>query len=235
MRLFLNCVVTITYSAFHNILVSCPAFIKKLKPYTRKEITFIPQWEPEMKQLPQRPPDGKRIFTFAGNVGSVQNLEKVIQAFGNLKNENAELRIVGGGVFLERIKKLVEDSNYQNIVLTGRRPREEMEHYFSESDIMIISLTEKFDLTIPAKFQAYIATGRPIYGIIRGDTAQLIEQHCLGITADPADINSIADGFKKMCSVSNQQLHDWGNQAILLSQKMFDRESIIRRIESFLA
>lgn len=38
----------------------------------------------------------------------------------------------------------------ENVILTGRRPRQEMEHFFSQSDVMIISLTEKFALTIPA-------------------------------------------------------------------------------------
>ena len=199
MRFFLNSVVRIIYSAFQTILVSCPAFIEKLQPYTRKEISFVPQWTNGIKELPPRQHDGKRIFTFTGNVGSVQNLEKVIQAFGCLKEEKAELWIVGGGVYLDRIRKIVETSQYKNIYLTGRRPRAEMENYFSKSDIMIISLTEKFDLTIPAKFQSYIAAGRPVFGIIRGDTAKLIEENDIGITADPANIELIANGFKKIC------------------------------------
>ena len=234
MRLFLNGVVRIIYSAFQTILVSCPAFIKKLQPYTRKEISFVPQWTTEMKELPARKPDGKRIFTFAGNVGSVQNLEKVVKAFGSLKTTNAELWIVGGGVYLERITKIVEEQKYNNVIVTGRRPRQEMEHYFSNSDVMLISLTEKFDLTIPAKFQAYIAAGRPIFGIIRGDTAKMIEEYDLGLVADPADTSSIANGFMKMCSASNQQLIHWGKQAITLSRKMFSREQTINTIEMLL-
>ena len=110
MRTFLNAVVRAIYYAFQTILVSCPAFIDKLKPYTRKDTIFVPQWTTEMKELQPRPLDGRRIFTFAGNIGSVQNLEKVVQAFGNLNKKNAELRIVGGGVFFDRIKRTVEQS-----------------------------------------------------------------------------------------------------------------------------
>ncbi len=235
MRSFLNAVVRIIYLAFQTILVSCPAFIDKLRPFTKREITFVPQWTTGIKELPPRKPDGKRIFTFAGNVGSVQNLEKVIQAFGSLKKDDAELWIVGGGVYLERIKKMVETSKYKNIFLTGRRPRQEMESFFSKSDVMIISLTERFDLTIPAKFQAYIAAGRPIFGIIRGDTAKMIEEYDLGTTADPADFNAIVNGFMNMCVASNQQLNRWGNQAVNLSRRMFDREWIIHTIEKKIA
>lgn len=235
MHLFLNAIVRIIYSAFRTILVSCPAFIDKLRPYTKKEITFVPQWATGIKELPPRKPDGKRIFTFAGNVGSVQNLEKVIKAFGDLQEEKAELWIVGGGVYYERIKRMVEISKYKNVFLTGRRPRQEMERYFSKSDIMIISLTEQFDLTIPAKFQAYIAAGRPIFGIIRGDAAKIIENNHLGITADPADIRSIISGFKRLCNESNQQFVLWSKQAIALSRSQFDRKEIINTIAKELA
>jgi len=230
MRTFLGFVVRTIYYAFQRILVSCPAFIDKLKPYTRKEVVFVPQWTTGMKELPPRPPDGKRIFTFAGNIGSVQNLEKVVQAFGSLKTNDAELWFVGGGVYLERIKKIVEEHQYINIFITGRRPRQEMEHFFSNSDVMIISLTEKFDLTIPAKFQAYIAAGRPIFGIIRGDTAKMIEEYDLGITADPADINSIVNGFERLCAVSDQQMSQWRKHAVSLSQEKFNRTNIINSI-----
>lgn len=235
MRTFLNFVVRTIYCAFQRILVSCPAFIDKLKPYTRKEVVFVPQWTTEMKELPPRSPDGKRVFTFAGNIGSVQNLEKVVQAFGSLKTNDAELWLVGGGVYLERIKKIVEEHQYNNIIITGRRPRQEMEHFFSNSDVMIISLTEKFDLTIPAKFQAYIAAGRPVFGIIRGDTAKMIEEYDLGMTADPADIDSIVIGFERLCAVSDQQMSQWRKHAVSLSQEKFNRTNIINTISEAIA
>ena len=133
---------------------------------------------------------------------------------------------------MERLKKEVEESDYKNVFLTGRRPRQEMELFFSKSDIMIISLTEKFDLTIPAKFQAYIAAGRPLFGIIRGDTAKMIEEYDLGATADPADNDSIINGFEKMIAASDQQLYNWGKHAIALSQMQFNRAKTIHVLEN---
>ena len=235
MRSFLNAVVKLIYSAFQTILVSCPAYIEKMQPYTRKEITFIPQWAQGIKELPPKELEGKRIFTFAGNVGSVQNLERVVEAFGALKTKDAELRIVGGGVYLERIKRMIEDNNYKNIVLTGRRPRLEMEDFFMQSDIMIISLKEQLDFTIPAKFQAYIAAGRPIFGVIRGDTAKMIEKYKLGLTANPGDVKAISKGFERLCTISDQQLNEWRNHALSLSWTQFNRETIINRMEEKLA
>lgn len=206
MRLFLNLVVRSIYAAFRTITVSCPGFVGKLKPYTRKEVAFLPQWTTHDTPLPPRRADGKKIFTFAGNIGSVQNLDKVIDAFGKRNRADAELRIVGGGIYLDRLQKQAVDNGFRNIVFTGRRPCEEMPEHFAESDVLIISLKPEFDLTIPAKFQAYIAAGRPILGLVRGDTADLIRQHDLGLVADPADEAAIGRAFDAMCEAPAAQI-----------------------------
>lgn len=232
MRAFLNTLVWLIYTAFRKISVSSPGFIERMRPYTRKEIRYIPQWATGIRDLPPREPDGKRVFMFAGNVGSVQNLDNLILAFGKAKCENAELWVVGGGVYLERIKKLAEEMKCTNIVFTGQRPRSEMAHYFSNSDIMIISLIESFDLTLPAKLQAYTAAGRPIFGVVRGDAADMINEYRLGMTADPADPDSIVRGFEELCKVPDAQLQEWGKNASALSRSQFDRLARIAELEA---
>ena len=234
MRLFLNLVVRSIYTAFRTITVSCPGFVGKLKPYTRKKVVFLPQWTTHDTPLPPRRADGKKIFTFAGNIGSVQNLDKVIDAFGKRNRADAELRIVGGGIYLDRLQKQAVDNGFRNIVFTGRRPSEEMPEYFAESDVLIISLKPEFDLTIPAKFQAYIAAGRPILGLVRGDTADLIRQHDLGLVADPADEAAIGRAFDAMCEAPAARFADWREHALALSRDEFSREKTIRNMTNLL-
>ena len=234
MRMFLNTLVWLIYTAFRKISVSSPAFIERMRPYTRKEIQYIPQWTTGIRELPPREPDGKRIFTFAGNVGSVQNLDKLVEAFGKAKCGNAELWIVGDGVYLERIKKIAEEMKITNITFTGQRPRSEMEHYFFNSDVLIISLIESFDLTMPAKFQAYTAAGRPVYGVLRGDAADMIREYRLGMTADPADMDSIIRGFEELCKIPETQLREWGKNASALSRSQFNRSERIEQLDSLL-
>ena len=172
------------------------------------------------------------IFTFAGNIGSVQNLDVLIRAFSNLPNDyECELRIIGGGVFLDKITKLVEEKQEKRIRIFGRKPRSEMSRWFEESDVLVISLTPQFDLTIPAKFQAYLAAGRPILASIRGDTAQLVEKYSLGYSADPADQQSITLAFEKFYNSPQEQFTFWRENAIHLSKEMFNREKIVQTIE----
>jgi glycosyltransferase involved in cell wall biosynthesis len=175
----------------------------------------------------------KRIFTFAGNLGAVQNLEMLVDVFGKLNPEYAELHLVGGGINLEPLREQVKANNYQNIYLPGRQPQSEMPKLFANSDVLIISLTEAFAMTLPAKFQAYIAAGKPLLGIIGGDTAHLIRQHELGIACDPTP-DAIRTAFETLFSTSEADLQKWGRNAKRLSDKSFKRSRIIKQMDTLL-
>ncbi len=234
MRFFLISVVRTIYLAYAEISVSCPGFIERLKSHTGKKVHYFPQWTNHAEALPAKPRGGKLTFTFAGNIGSVQNLELVVRAFGELRRSDAELVIVGGGIYLERLQRLVAENHYRNIILPGRKPQTEMPKYFAEADVLIISLKPEFDLTVPAKFQAYIAAGRPVLGLVRGDTAALIAKHDLGMTADPADEAAIRAVFIAMCDSPAKNFVRWRENALSLSQKEFNRETIIEKMTAAL-
>jgi len=234
MRLFLAAVVRTIYLAYAEISVSSPGFCSRLKPYTGKKIRYFPQWMARPEVLPAKPRSGKLTFTFAGNIGSVQNLELVVRAFGELRRTDAELVIVGGGIYLERLQRMVAENQYANIILPGRKPQAEMPKYFAAADMLIISLKPEFDLTVPAKFQAYIASGRPVLGLVRGDTATLIEQHRLGMTADPGDEAAIRAVFTAACESPAEDFIRWRENALTLSQKEFNRETIIEQMTAAL-
>ena len=164
----------------------------------------------------------------------MQNLDKLIKAFSRIPADRATLRIVGDGVYFERLTKLVEKLKGSNIEFTGRRPRAEMPKYFSASDVLIISLKPEFDLTIPAKFQAYIASGRAIFGAVRGDTAELIRKNDIGLTADPGDVEDMVRSFQMFCDTPPETFLRWQRNALALSENEFCREKILKRMTEML-
>ena len=234
--LFLKIVVKGIYSAYNNIAVSCPGFVQLLRPYTKKKIYYIPQWATNGSQkTSKKEVKDKKIFTFAGNIGSVQNIDLLVEAFECLpKSVDAELRIIGDGIYYKKIKSMLEKSNNKNIVLVGKRPKDEMPKWFYESDVLIISLKPQFNLTIPAKFQAYLAAGRAIFGAISGDVAMMIDRYSLGYTADPSSRESITNTFIRFCNGSSAQFDLWQKNALYLSTTMFDRTKILLSIKDLL-
>ena len=231
-KLLLDSYVRLIYSCCSTIGISSPGFKERLRPYTGKEIHYFPQWTQQDISLPLKKPTGKMVFTFAGNIGSVQNLELVLEAFGSLQTDAAELRLVGGGVHLERLVQLVRKKQWRNIVFTGRLPRERMPEIFQESDVLLLSLKPEFSLTVPAKFQAYLAAGRPIFGIITGDTARMIQAYEFGIAVSP-ELASVRQGFLDFLLQKPERFKQWSQNAQELSQTLFKRENIIQQLNQY--
>ena len=180
--------------------------------------------------LPEKTSYGKSVFMFAGNMGVPQNLPNVIEGFIEAGLEDSELWIVGGGVMSEPLKE--KYGKYGQIRFCGRQPRNEMPKWFAQADALIISLTDKYCLTLPGKFQSYIKTGKPIMGILNGEARELIDEFKIGCTSGPDSIAEIAAAYVRMHSILNSdEGGKCGERAQDLSQKMFDRDALIRRLE----
>lgn len=234
-RILLDNFVRLIYLAYQTIAVSSPGSVRKLLHYTSKEVIHIPQWIINAEALPPRQTAGKMVFTFAGNIGSVQNLELLLEAFAGLDSNSASLQIVGGGIYLDKLQRMVAEKNIESVVFTGRQPQEKMRFFFQSSDVLIISLSSRFTSTVPAKFQAYIAAGRPLFGVIAGDTADLILKHKLGLVADPDSCSDISKGFTKFITLRNRgKFEEWRQNCLNLSAHSYNRENLITRMTELL-
>jgi hypothetical protein len=148
----------------HNITaiaISSKGFESKLEPYIKKDLkfTYAPNWadDLDMDMNPVILSKTQKVhFTFAGNIGKVQNLENIIDAFLLLSDEcqkKAQLNIVGDGSNLVNLKNISNDS--PNIIFHGKQKREDMAKFYKASDFLIVSLIDKpiFSVTVPAKTQ----------------------------------------------------------------------------------
>ena len=122
---FLDKFVKFMYHNIDNIALSSKGFESKLRSYTGSDLTFnyLPQWADDL-DMSLEPADlstGDKVqFTFAGNVGKMQNLENIINAFCLLPSEYQEkyqFNIIGDGSNLDNLK-LVANNN-PNIVFHG--------------------------------------------------------------------------------------------------------------------
>jgi len=225
----LNAFVRFIYGRCDRIAVSCRRYVKRIKELTGRDAEWIPQWEPASMDLPEKTPDGKTVFMFAGNMGVPQNLENVIAGFEKSQLKDSELWLVGGGVMFEPLKE--KFGMLENVKFCGRQPRSEMPKWFAQADVLIISLTDRYSLTLPGKFQSYIKTGKPLLGILNGEARELIEEFQIGHVANPGDVDEIAGAFKRMRDAyKSGEGTALGERAKRLSDSMFDRSSIIARL-----
>jgi len=227
----------------HNITaiaISSKGFESKLEPYIKKGLRFnyAPNWadDLDMDMNPIALSVTQKVhFTFAGNIGKVQNLENIINAFRLLSDgyqKKTQLNIIGDGSNLANLKKL--SNNNPNIIFHGKQIREDMAKFYKASDFLIVSLIDEpiFSVTIPAKTQTYIAARKPILAIINGDVADIVNDNNLGISVDPSNVGLIKEAFEKCIDAPENEKSEFTINNTKLLETTFNKDNIINRMTS---
>ena len=227
----------------HNITaiaISSKGFESKLEPYIKKGLRFgyAPNWADDLDMDMDMDPiilstTQKVHFTFAGNIGKVQNLENIINAFCLLASayqEKSQLNIIGDGSNLINLKKL--SNNNLSIIFHGKQMREDMAKFYKASDFLIVSLIDEpiFSVTVPAKTQTYIAARRPILAIINGDVANIVNGNNLGISVDPSNVDLIKESFEKCIDMPENEKSEFTINNTKLLETTFNKDTIINRM-----
>lgn len=239
LEFMLNSFVKFIYKNCKNIFVSCEMFVNKIKVYVNdKTIHYFPNWADEFpksigKHKVILSKDKRVHFTFAGNIGKVQNLENIIYGFSNLPVDwKIQLNIIGDGSHLEYLKKLVKKQQILRVVFWGRKPSKEMALYYKASDVLIISLTSKpiFQLTIPSKFQTYLSVNKPVFCVMNGAVADIVLRYKLGIVIPPDGLKEIEKGFKKFYKMEKNKIKKYSMNSKELLVRCFNRETIMKNM-----
>ncbi|MEG2814216.1 MAG: glycosyltransferase family 4 protein [Oscillospiraceae bacterium] len=123
-------------------------------------------------------------FVFAGNIGSVQNVDCIIKATKEIKtNKKFIVHIVGNGSELDNLKALAKELDIQEkIVFHGRHPAEKMIDFYKMADCTLLTLRggDFIGSTLPAKCQTYLSLGKPIVGAIDGAGYEVIKESDCG-------------------------------------------------------
>ena len=230
------------YTNIDSIAVSSKGAKSVLIPYIKSnmEIYYIPNWadDIDMSVSPAILSNKKLInFTFAGNVGKVQNLENIIKAFCNLPHKyqkKAQFNIIGNGSNLNNLKIIAKEK--ENVVFHGKKSRDNMAKYYKSSDFLVISLIDKpvFSSTTPAKLQTYIAAKRPILAVLKGDTADIVKVNNLGVLANPSHIESIIKAVIECINMSTTDRNNFVLNNDSLLNKNFNKIEIIKKITRIL-
>jgi len=139
---------------------------------------------------------GDFIVMFAGNIGSAQAVETVLQSAVLLKaHSDIHFVLVGGGSRWEWMKQQVVVEGLTNLRLPGRFPVEMMPAFMQAASVLLVTLAnqEIFRHTIPSKVQAYLAAGRPIIACLNGEGARLVTEAGAGLATPAEDARALAD------------------------------------------
>jgi glycosyltransferase involved in cell wall biosynthesis len=219
-------VVRFIYRHTDLLLVQSEAFVAKVAALAPgKRIEYYPNSvdatfaAPPDIVLPEIPglDDGFPIM-FAGNLGSGQAVEVIIEA-ASLLREHSDIRfvVVGQGSRRDWMLAEVLKRNLTNIHLPGQYPIEVMPGLMQKAAILLVTLADQmiFAATVPSKVQAYMAAGRPILACLNGEGAHLIHKAGAGLTCPAEDAQGLAQSvlhFYKMTTAEREQMGENGRR-----------------------
>lgn len=228
------------------ILVQSKGFIESVDEKNMKNnpIKYIPNWAekfyiPKVKtaEIKKEIDTVDFIIMFAGNIGSAQSIDTIIDSAKILKNERIKWVIIGNGrkksIFEKKVFELGLESQFKFL---DQKPASEMPYYFAHADVLLVTLLSKkiFSYTIPGKIQSYLACGKPILAALNGEGAKVILESKSGIVVDAEDSQELSRAAIKMKNMSSSELDELGINGLNFYSKNFERNLIIDKIDLLL-
>ena len=233
-------IIMITYSFYDLILVGSKSFEKIIRKRFNKKIIYFPNWADNDIENPKKSPVDlslpKNLFRimYTGNIGTVQNFDKLAKTINNLKHENIHWIFIGGGRYVSDLKKIVkQNALIDNVTFISNVNIQQIPGYSNYADCMYLSLKDSdiFKKTVPAKLQTYMALGKPILAVLSGEGASVIKQANCGYVNENNNFSEFSQIVLKMSKLSKEDLNKMGNNSLNYYNRNF--KSSLRKKEFF--
>ena len=234
------------YRNSDHILMSSKGFRESicLKGDFESKLVYFPNWaEKNLSDsgdyhLPNLP-DGF-IVMFAGNIGEAQDFEHTLEAAKLLwkrGRKDIHFVLVGDGRKKHWVEKFVKDKNLDSMVhCVGRHPLESMGLFFNKADVLFFALKDSliFNLTCPAKLQAYMSAGRPVLAMINGEGRNIVSEAACGLSVSAGDYVGLADSIERMAAMDKGELKRMGENGRSYCMENFSFENNMAKLERFI-
>lgn len=123
---------------------------------------------------------GKKIITYAGNIGEGQGLEKIIPQMAKALGDAYQINIYGDGGSKTKLIQYLE--GVDNVTLYNPVNRDILLAVYKESDFLFLHLNdyEAFKKVLPSKLFEYAATGKFIIAGVGGYAQKFIAENING-------------------------------------------------------
>jgi hypothetical protein len=200
-------------------------------------ISIVPNWSnPDKFSITNKVNnENKIILQYAGNIGRVQGLIEILDAFRLSNNKSLFLNFRGTGALYSYIENFIKKNNLKNICLNGSFSRNEESDILANCDIGIVSLsTGMFGLGVPSKSYHLLSAGKPILfiGEPKTEISCLVLENSIGWSLDVRNQNEIVEFFNNLSSIDKDVLMKMGKNARLLAEKVYNEPIILKLLQS---
>lgn len=192
-----------------------------------KKVFAVDNWQDDTNHFYEPKQKGDSfVFTYLGSINSHSNVDLIIRSFAKADIPEARLKIYGGGNKKEECVGLVNSLGAKNIEFDYVE-RTKVPNKQAEADVLIFALSKgNGAFSLPSKVTSYMLSGRPILASIDQDSAttRYINDAQCGFTVAPDNEDNLVEGFKKMYSLSDNELATMGHNAREFAEKHLTRD-----------
>lgn len=238
-------IVKYIYNNSDKILISSKGFKESIlaKGNYADKLVYFPNWAEDSilkgnadYPIPELPKGFKIIF--AGNIGMAQDVMSIVKGAFILKDQlDIHFIFVGDGRSKRQLEQFVDENNLnQTVHFIGRFPLDAMKTFFSRADVLLVSLKDEliFNLTVPAKLQAYMCTKTSILGMLNGEGAAIINDAKCGFSVKAADSEALAEQILSMYQMSEEERNSLGENGFKYYEENFTMSTCIDNLEFIL-
>lgn len=220
------------YRNSDKILISSKSFARSIceKGDFADKIVYFPNWVDSALTVTAdvATPDVPNGFVamFTGNIGASQDFGTVLSAAEQLKEyKDIHFVVVGNGRAREWVEQQIAERGLCDTVhCVGSYPLEAMPATFAKADVLFAALKDEpvFALTVPAKIQAYMSSGKPIISMINGEAMEIVREVGCGVAVAAEDSETFADALLRMSQLSPEERADMGSRGREFAVNNFD-------------
>jgi len=119
----------------------------------------------------------------------------------------------------------------------GRFPSIRMPEFFLHADVLLVPLKPDkiFDKTIPGKLQSYLASKKPVIGMLGGEGKKIIIDSGCGKVVIPGDHLGLAKAIEEMNLLPQSKLLLMGTNGLNYAKENFEKEKIYKALDNWMS
>ena len=182
-------------------------YILKNRPVSEENVVVIPNWyedkgvtafNPETNRF-REAAEGRFVVSYFGNMGTMQDMQTILGAIRELKEENIFFLFAGHGNKMEDLKRIAGEEHISNIAIHKFLHGQDFQDALAISDCAFVSLEKgATGLCVPSKTYSYMMQGIPLLAVMdECDIVRDIEQGA-GFWVRNGESGALADAIRTL-------------------------------------
>lgn len=149
---------------------------------------------------------------YSGNIGRCHEMETIIEAAEQLKNDPIQFVFIGDGAKRTSCLQKVQDLGLENCLFLPYQDKKNLPYSLTAADVSLVSIAKNLEgLVVPSKLYGILASGRPIAAICEPHSylCQLVAEADCGSTFIQGDSHGLAN-FLRFLSLNPEKTEQMG-------------------------